>query len=244
MGLLCNAEFLLWIRRCCGSLRLPVTSERTHPSICTSNPAALHESLRCYTHMDYPSGKAAFLKKYSRVADANVTHCEDEGPSNRFDLLVSAQRLQKVTCWHKCCKTMNWISDMLWFVQHSAGGHAASDPGTDPKRHDRSQERWHDLWEISLFRGCKSRIAHFNIRKKKKKRFLLFILSSLVGFVILIISCFTQIYHFINKTSQDYPNMTKLILIGSSFEKNPLYVFKVNLFPQFISHSFQEIRLK
>ncbi|KAI5618380.1 carboxypeptidase B2 precursor [Silurus asotus] len=37
-----------------------------------------------------------------------------------------------------------------------------------------------------------------------------------------------DIYHFVNKTSEDYPDMTKLILIGSSFEKNPLYVLKLS----------------
>ncbi|MCJ8748002.1 hypothetical protein PDJAM_G00160100 [Pangasius djambal] len=37
-----------------------------------------------------------------------------------------------------------------------------------------------------------------------------------------------DIYHLVNKTSQEHPDMTKLILIGSSFEKNPLYVLKLS----------------
>ncbi|XP_017312656.1 carboxypeptidase B2 [Ictalurus punctatus] len=37
-----------------------------------------------------------------------------------------------------------------------------------------------------------------------------------------------DIYYLVNKTSQEHPDMTKLILIGSSFEKNPLYVLKLS----------------
>ncbi|MCI4393791.1 hypothetical protein PGIGA_G00161710 [Pangasianodon gigas] len=37
-----------------------------------------------------------------------------------------------------------------------------------------------------------------------------------------------DIYHLVNITSQEHPDMTKLILIGSSFEKNPLYVLKLS----------------
>ncbi|KAK2818071.1 hypothetical protein Q7C36_022004 [Tachysurus vachellii] len=37
-----------------------------------------------------------------------------------------------------------------------------------------------------------------------------------------------DIYYLINKTNQEHPDMTKLILIGSSFEKNPLYLLKLS----------------
>ncbi|XP_062866663.1 carboxypeptidase B2 isoform X1 [Trichomycterus rosablanca] len=37
-----------------------------------------------------------------------------------------------------------------------------------------------------------------------------------------------DIYHWINKTSQEYPDMVKVLLIGSSYEKRPLYVLKLS----------------
>ncbi|KAI4877058.1 hypothetical protein NFI96_011301, partial [Prochilodus magdalenae] len=37
-----------------------------------------------------------------------------------------------------------------------------------------------------------------------------------------------DIYYWMNKTSQEYPEMVKIILIGSSFEKRPLYVLKLS----------------
>ncbi|KAM9454994.1 carboxypeptidase B2 [Clarias gariepinus] len=37
-----------------------------------------------------------------------------------------------------------------------------------------------------------------------------------------------DIYYYLNKTTQDHPDMTQLLLIGSSFEKNPLYVLKLS----------------
>ncbi|XP_043103115.1 carboxypeptidase B2 [Puntigrus tetrazona] len=37
-----------------------------------------------------------------------------------------------------------------------------------------------------------------------------------------------DIYHWINKTKQDHSDMVKVILIGSSFEKRPLYVLKLS----------------
>ncbi|XP_029030638.1 carboxypeptidase B2 [Betta splendens] len=38
-----------------------------------------------------------------------------------------------------------------------------------------------------------------------------------------------EIYDWINRTSQDNPSVVKVILIGSSFEKRPLYVLKLSL---------------
>ncbi|KAJ8004196.1 hypothetical protein DPEC_G00156270 [Dallia pectoralis] len=37
-----------------------------------------------------------------------------------------------------------------------------------------------------------------------------------------------DIYFWIHKMAQDYPDMIKVLLIGSSFEKNPLYVLKLS----------------
>ncbi|XP_026878104.2 carboxypeptidase B2 [Electrophorus electricus] len=37
-----------------------------------------------------------------------------------------------------------------------------------------------------------------------------------------------EIYNWVNKTSEEYPDMVKVILIGSSFEKRPLYVLKLS----------------
>ncbi|XP_076847968.1 carboxypeptidase B2 isoform X2 [Brachyhypopomus gauderio] len=37
-----------------------------------------------------------------------------------------------------------------------------------------------------------------------------------------------EIYYWVNKTSRDYPDIVKVILIGSSFEKRPLYVLKLS----------------
>ncbi|KAL1022339.1 hypothetical protein UPYG_G00025360 [Umbra pygmaea] len=37
-----------------------------------------------------------------------------------------------------------------------------------------------------------------------------------------------DIYFWINKTAVDHPDMVKVILIGSSYEKNPLYVVKLS----------------
>ncbi|XP_036420789.1 carboxypeptidase B2 [Colossoma macropomum] len=37
-----------------------------------------------------------------------------------------------------------------------------------------------------------------------------------------------DIYHWINKTRQEHPEMVEVILIGSSFEKRPLYVMKLS----------------
>lgn len=121
MTLLCNAAFLPLVRRCCGSRRLPVTSLRTHLSTCTSNPAALRESLSCYTHMDSPSGETAVLKKYLWVANANATHCEVtlEWLRSRSELMVSAHScplpIWRVTWWLKGCTAVKWISDK-WHV--------------------------------------------------------------------------------------------------------------------------------
>ncbi|XP_056157216.1 carboxypeptidase B2 [Lampris incognitus] len=36
-----------------------------------------------------------------------------------------------------------------------------------------------------------------------------------------------DIYHWINRTTQEHPDMVKAILIGSSFEKRPIYIMKV-----------------
>ncbi|XP_078099948.1 carboxypeptidase B2 [Sander vitreus] len=38
-----------------------------------------------------------------------------------------------------------------------------------------------------------------------------------------------DIYHWINRTQQENPNMVKAILIGSSYEKRPLYVLKLSI---------------
>ncbi|XP_030635700.1 carboxypeptidase B2 [Chanos chanos] len=38
-----------------------------------------------------------------------------------------------------------------------------------------------------------------------------------------------DIYHWINKTSQEYSHMATLILIGSSYEKRPLYMLKLSV---------------
>ena len=37
-----------------------------------------------------------------------------------------------------------------------------------------------------------------------------------------------QIYHWLNRTAMENPDWIKVILIGSSFEKRPLYVVKVD----------------
>ncbi|KAG9262550.1 carboxypeptidase B2 [Astyanax mexicanus] len=37
-----------------------------------------------------------------------------------------------------------------------------------------------------------------------------------------------DIYYWINKTSQEYPDMAEMMLIGSSFEKRPIYVLKLS----------------
>ncbi|KAG5261646.1 hypothetical protein AALO_G00286760 [Alosa alosa] len=37
-----------------------------------------------------------------------------------------------------------------------------------------------------------------------------------------------EIYHWVNKTATDHANMVKVLLIGSSFEKRPLYVLKLS----------------
>ncbi|TSK17953.1 Carboxypeptidase B2 [Bagarius yarrelli] len=37
-----------------------------------------------------------------------------------------------------------------------------------------------------------------------------------------------DIYYLLNNTNHEHPDMTKLILIGSSFEKNPLYLLKLS----------------
>ncbi|XP_029541527.1 carboxypeptidase B2-like [Oncorhynchus nerka] len=37
-----------------------------------------------------------------------------------------------------------------------------------------------------------------------------------------------DIYYWINKTAQEHPDMIKVILIGSSYEKRPLYVLKLS----------------
>lgn len=39
---------------------------------------------------------------------------------------------------------------------------------------------------------------------------------------------YLQIYDWLNKTAMDNPERVKVILIGSSFEKRPLYVVKVD----------------
>lgn len=38
-----------------------------------------------------------------------------------------------------------------------------------------------------------------------------------------------DIYYWINKTTQDHPDMVKTILVGSSFEKRPLYAMKLSV---------------
>lgn len=39
-----------------------------------------------------------------------------------------------------------------------------------------------------------------------------------------------QIYYWINRTTQDNPGTVKAILIGSSYEKRPLYALKVQTY--------------
>lgn len=43
-------------------------------------------------------------------------------------------------------------------------------------------------------------------------------------------SVLSQIYDWINRTAHDYPDKVKAILVGSSYEKRPLYALKVNLY--------------
>ena len=40
--------------------------------------------------------------------------------------------------------------------------------------------------------------------------------------------CVLQIYHWLNRTAMENPDWIQVILIGSSFEKRPLYVVKVD----------------
>lgn len=103
---------------------------------------------------------------------------------------------------------------------------------TDPKSGGMISERYHSLEDVN-------QDLHTLTSERKINKYInpfVFFRSSNLGRIvfIVIISCFIQIYYFLNKTNQDNANMTKLILIGSSFEKNPLYVLKVNLFRLFL----------
>ncbi|KAA8579834.1 hypothetical protein FQN60_006927 [Etheostoma spectabile] len=53
-----------------------------------------------------------------------------------------------------------------------------------------------------------------------------------------------DIYHWINRTQQDNPNTVKAILIGSSYEKRPLYVLKLTCREKcFFPHTLNQVCL-
>lgn len=96
---------------------------------------------------------------------------------------------------------------------------------TDPKSGGMNNERYHSLEDVN-------QELHTLTSERKKKHIcilqIIILLWDLFMFLSKTFHVFIQIYYLVNKTSQEHPDMTKLILIGSSFEKNPLYVLKVN----------------
>lgn len=95
---------------------------------------------------------------------------------------------------------------------------------TDPRSGSTYYERYHSLGDV-CFSSSPIRFLTWGMLNEHEDFWCCF--QWWCSTVYLKILSPLQIYHWINRTAQEHPDKVKIILLGSSYEKRPLYALKV-----------------